>query len=157
MKKLLHARLVWGCINKYGTGCIRILETIVNSEICINILENDLAASMDLLYPGQPCYFQHDNAPPHRSKQTKDWLIENGINVIDWPPYSPDLNVIENCWSYISRRVSAIRPTNVLELKKVVLETWLSIPSEYCSKLFDSLPQRIHDVINRKGLRADTS
>ena len=36
-----------------------------------------------------------DSAPSHRSLLTIEELHERGIFPIDWPPYSPDLNLIE--------------------------------------------------------------
>ena len=37
-----------------------------------------------------------DNASIHTSRLARDWLQEHGIEVTDWPPYSPDLNPIEH-------------------------------------------------------------
>jgi histone-lysine N-methyltransferase SETMAR len=34
---------------------------------------------------------QHDNAKPHTAKLTKKWLSDAGWNVLEHPPYSPDL------------------------------------------------------------------
>lgn len=34
---------------------------------------------------------QHDNATPHTAKLTKDWLQRYGWDVLQHPPYSPDL------------------------------------------------------------------
>jgi hypothetical protein len=39
--------------------------------------------------------FMHDNAKPHTAKHTQKWLQDNSIEVMEWPPYSPDLNLIE--------------------------------------------------------------
>ena len=42
-----------------------------------------------------------DNAAFHKSKETKD-LIQNNGHIIEFlPPYSPDLNPIENKWAQI--------------------------------------------------------
>jgi transposase len=41
-----------------------------------------------------------DNARTHTARVVQSWLVpwaeENGIELIDWPLYSPDLNPIEN-------------------------------------------------------------
>ena len=36
--------------------------------------------------------------PPHTARITKQWLKNNGIPVLDWPPYYTDLNPIEHVW-----------------------------------------------------------
>lgn len=42
-----------------------------------------------------------DGAPSHRNLLTLDELHERGIYPIDWPPYSPDLNPIEQIWDWM--------------------------------------------------------
>ena len=36
-----------------------------------------------------------DNARTHTAKVCKEWLANQGWEVMEWPPYSPDLNPIE--------------------------------------------------------------
>ena len=40
--------------------------------------------------------FMQDNASVYTAKIVKEWLEEMAIEVMKWPPYSPDLNPIEN-------------------------------------------------------------
>jgi transposase len=40
-----------------------------------------------------------DNAPVHRAYIIRDLLRDLGLNAMEWPPYSPDLNPIENLWA----------------------------------------------------------
>ena len=39
-----------------------------------------------------------DNHPAHKSMNSLLFYKEHKIKVIDFPPYSPDLNPIENIW-----------------------------------------------------------
>ena len=43
--------------------------------------------------------FQQDNAKGHASAFTKSVLAAAGIKVMEWPPFSPDLNPIETLWN----------------------------------------------------------
>ena len=38
----------------------------------------------------------HDGAPAHRARATTAYLNANNVNVVDFPPKSPDLNIIED-------------------------------------------------------------
>jgi transposase len=45
--------------------------------------------------------FMHDNAPSHRSFETRLNLLQRRIRHIEFPPYSPDLNLIEHVWNWM--------------------------------------------------------
>lgn len=51
-----------------------------------------------------------DNASWHKSKEVKKWLEENPgvVELMNFPPYSPDLNPQEHVWKEMKREVSKI-------------------------------------------------
>ena len=48
---------------------------------------------------GEGAYlFQHDNAPVHKVRSIQKWFVEIGVEELDWPAQSTDLNPIEHFW-----------------------------------------------------------
>lgn len=47
----------------------------------------------------------HDNAPVHRAHIVKEILKGLQIQVMIWPPYSSDLNPIENLWGVMKQEL----------------------------------------------------
>ena len=98
-------------------------------------------------FPG--LLFQQDNAPVHTSA-IKNFFLENEWEVLDWPPYSPDLNIIENLWAIVKRRFA--EQTVLWEnLDEKVKEIWNSIDLETIQKLHDSIPDRLKAVVDSNG------
>lgn len=72
---------------------------------------------------------------------------------MEWPAQSPDLNPIENLWSHLESRIRAraTKPKNRRELASFLKEEWEQINSNFTSKLVNSMPRRIAEVIRAKG------
>ena len=80
----------------------------------------------------------------------KKLFLENEWEVLDSPPYSPDLNIIENLWAIVKRRLA--EQTVLREnLDEKVQEIWNSIDLETIQKLFDSIPDRLKAVVDSNG------
>ncbi len=60
-----------------------------------------------VLRPGQTVIM--DNAAFHKSSKVKELIGKAVCNLIYLPPYSPDLNPIENCWAVIKKRIKKFR------------------------------------------------
>lgn len=48
----------------------------------------------------------HDGATPHTARVSQDYLHQAAIDVMLWPSISPDLNIMENIWSFMSRHIN---------------------------------------------------
>ena len=115
--------------------------------------ECSCGGAADLLFteiPRQQWWFLQDNAPSHRANVTQTWLHNHGVSCIDFPPYSPDLNCIENVWQDLERRVEAQAPDKD-ELQDVIAEEWPNTQRDFLVKLVHSMPKRCEAVIAAKG------
>ncbi len=69
----------------------------------------------------------------------------------DFPPVSPDLNVIENLFSLWKGQVRKRQPNDINSLKTVAVEEWSRVNTEICRSLVHSMPRRIASVIKGRG------
>ena len=105
--------------------------------------------------------FMQDNAPIHKAKKTTKWFLDQGISLVKWPPYSPDMNPIEHIWFKLKKRVYEANPDieNISsgeekvreELGKALQAAWELIPQEFFDALWESMPRRIAAVIEAEG------
>jgi transposase len=50
--------------------------------------------------------FQQDNASIHTARDAKEFFHDENLQVLDWAPYSPDLNIIEYVWHYLKEVIA---------------------------------------------------
>src|SRR5262249_15042686 len=104
--------------------------------------------------------FQQDNSGLHNAASTQTWLQEHGVEYIDWPPFSPDLNPIEHAWALLKRAIRRKYPhlrhlkdneldrAEFIECAKVA---WAEIPQGALRGLIESMPNRLRAVIGARG------
>ena len=74
---------IWGCITIMETGTCQIYSGRMNSDLYMDVLDNNLVPSVLLIVPeGQDWSFQQDNASAHKSKKLREYFRENSINVL---------------------------------------------------------------------------
>lgn len=122
----------------------------------IQVLEDNL---LGIYEPGLT--FMQDNAPIHAAKKVKKWLEEQGITIMEWPPYSPDLNPIEHLWFLLKEGVYRVNPdienvggndeTIQEELFKALFRSWEEIKESYLDRLVKSMERRVKAVIAAEG------
>ena len=146
--------LIWAGISAQGTTPVKIDCGSVDQFRYQDILQECLIETMSTLYP-DGFLLMHDNAKPHIAKTTMSWLEHNGIEVLDWPPMSPDLNPIENLWAIIKKRIEKLDPSTKSDLKEVIEEIWNGIDHELIKSLIKSMKKRLQECIAKEGEKID--
>ncbi|KFM67475.1 Transposable element Tcb2 transposase, partial [Stegodyphus mimosarum] len=103
---------------------------------------------------GADFIFMDDNA---RTQQTPAFhtrafqtLLENeDITRMDWPTYSPGINLIEHVWDTLRRRflVRSHPPANTQQLKQMLIEEWARVPQDLLDNLVLSMERRCEATI----------
>jgi transposase len=146
--------MFWGCMMADGIGYGCQIEGNMDAETYTGILKDYMLSSLEYYEKDSgDIVFQQDNDPKHTSKLAKKWFVDNGIEVMEWPAQSPDLNPIEHLWVHLKRKLKqyATEPTSIHELWARVDKEWNDISPEVCLGLIESMPRRIAAVIRAKG------
>jgi hypothetical protein len=94
------SQMFWGYISRQPLITIDgTMDQYQYKEVLENVLLPELEyASQNFQGNWQ---IMQDNCPAHRAKTVTQYLHENGVEFLEWPPYSPDLNPIENIWNWM--------------------------------------------------------
>ncbi len=77
---------------------------------------------------------------------------DNEFTLLNWPPQSPDLNPIEHLWDVVEReiRIMDVQPTNLQQLRDVIMSIWTKISDECLQHHVESMPRIIKAVLKAK-------
>ena len=96
--------MVWGAICENGARYIQRIRPKLKATGYQNMLAKEIFDS-DLSNLPADFVFQQDGASIHTARSTKKVLSDRKIPVLPFPPYSPDLNIIENLWGIVSHKI----------------------------------------------------
>jgi transposase len=144
--------MVWGAFYADGKTSLAILEGNQDSDDYIYTLSEHL---LPVAYGAFGCdvIFQQDNASIHTSRKTKAFFEEVGLQVMEWPALSPDLNPIENFWGHLAYVVygHGKQYETIEGLKAAILRAWANIDQNYLRKLVQGMRERCVKVLMSHG------
>lgn len=162
--------MVWGAMSASGLSELHIVPqgTTINAEYYINnILQPVLLPALarkkksgsviekKMFNRRSELVFMQDGAPAHTARVTQQWCSEQVSGFLSkeqWPPNSPDLNPIENCWGILKSKVFASpSPTTMKQLNRRAMREWANIEPSVLKNLVHSMPERLKAVIAMKG------
>jgi transposase len=85
-----------GVISRDGERTLIEVEGKLNADNYNKIIEKNLIEFEDI----DEMIFQQDLAPCHRANKILQYLADWEIEFLNWVPNSPDMNSIENVWSW---------------------------------------------------------
>lgn len=98
--------------------------------------------------------FQQDGDSKHTAAVVQGFLQKNTpafINKEEWPPNSPDLNLIENLWKCTVDKLKSRHPQTLESFKRMLQKEWRSTELEVVRALFDSWSDRMNAVLEANG------
>ena len=104
--------MIWGSIHGEGRSDIVIMDRDPDSEKSGYTANSYLTVLRDqiprIYQPGR--IFMQDNARIHTAKKVTEWFKEEGVVVLNQPPYSSDLNPIKHLWAQLKQWIHDHHP-----------------------------------------------
>lgn len=146
--------MVWLCIAADGTS--RLLRCDDRQD-SVSYQTRILTPALSFIKAGRATdrhsvVFQQDGASSHTSVSTVRFLADKNVNVLpNWPPNSPDLNLVEHCWAYISKQLLGKAYPTSDALWAAINDAWDRRPPELIPALYGSMVRRLTAVQVAKG------
>lgn len=144
----------WACFCAKGVGYLKMYEENMDGALMKSVLSSELIPSARLHFnvdAAEQWFLLHDNDKKFKSGLVTAWLHNAGVTTLDFPPYSPDLNPIENLWHMVQQRVDTHTCDTRDELEAAITKEWAAVDPELCRALARSMPTRIKAVIEAQG------
>lgn len=106
-------------------------------------------SSFKLLLDNDPC---HKNGAARALEKWHQLHPGCVVSVVpNYPPHSPDLNPIENVWSWVQRKVQEKACGTFEEFKHEVIKTFKELPKQMIDNLYGSMVKRMAAVVQNGG------
>jgi len=148
--------MTWGCISTFGFHDFILLDGTMDAAGYVIVLKHNLLPVICEYFKSRPFIFQQDGASVHTAHEVTEFLNSHNMQVLEWPPHSPDLNIIEHVWHYLKeemrkRPVASCKEDLWSNVLAVLEYMWSKEMTKKINKLYESLPNRMQAVIAAHG------
>ena len=129
-----------------------ILDRTIHQDNYIDILRDTMVPFARQTFMDNYVFVQ-DNAALHVARRTMDYLRTEGVEVMEWPARSPDMNRIEHVWDQMGviLRDMDNPPTTLAELRVALLQAWDRVTIHRVAHLIESMPRRVTTLRRIRG------
>lgn len=139
--------MIWGGIWYDGKTELCFIEGIVDQYKYQQIISKYLVQAE--LIEGSEVL--QDGAKAHTAHSTLEFMDQKGIDLIQNPPSSPELNPIEKVWGWIKHEVNKHNPSTMIELKQLIQQYWDNIPQDTIRQFIKHNSTVVNDIIASAG------
>lgn len=144
-------------VSKFGVGNLIVYKKMNAKVLCRDVIPF-MIESLRAQFGSDNFRIIHDNAKFFTCDYTTLYLFHTGFDkfFLPIPPYSPDMNLIENLWAYLRQKVKEQCFLNGQTRKRKdfireVRNVWNSIPNSIIDNLYQSLPRRMEAIVRAEG------
>ena len=118
--------MIWGGVTINGMLDLVIIDGLYNARNFIDNILNSvvkpyLRSQHDLIY-------QQDGVAAHKAEITQTWFRDNHVQLLEWPPQSPDLSIMDTVWTLLKKEMNVdmvlLKCSNRSDLIQLVREAW---------------------------------
>jgi hypothetical protein len=147
--------MVWAAIARdFKSPIMRVNGHLNTQGYQQMVWESGLIQHMNERYGTNAWIFQQDGGSPHQANTTKQFLAAHCQTLssdLHWPAHSPDLNVIENLWGILKRRMAGHDARTPDELWLQIQRVWNEVTVDEINNLVESFRPRLMSVIALHG------
>lgn len=151
-KKELHVKKIMYAVFFRSTGIVSVVKLGPKQTITAKwYIDNCLKQLFDSVKI-RGLILHHDNARPHKAIITREFLEEKGVELMEHPPYSPDLAPCD-FWLFrkLKKNLRGKRFELESEIDLAVQEFFNSIPKEDWRGVFTKWQERMERCIQAGG------
>ena len=152
---------VWGAIGAHIKTPLYFFTENMDSKLYQHVLKQRIEEKHLTYAPDAPktlvknWKFLQDGATAHTAKGSIAVIHQLIGNLHKHPAKSPDLNPIEDMWSYLDRKVKESKITTITSLKRKLNKEWNNLPWTEIRKSVDSMRRRLRSCEECGGNRLD--